>query len=377
MRVRIHTPELLEAVGLVAGVIPSNPPRPILNCLHITAEKDRVRVQGTDLDCGLSILVSGVEVDRPGAIAIESGKFHALLREIQGAETLLDAAGNGLLQMQSGSSEFKVPTDVVDEFPVMEFKTSAGTLSLDREPFLATLRRVAIAAARDATRYQMHAVLFDCGPEALHLVSTDGKRMAIGDLPFERQPSGVAPGAQYIIPLKSVDLLTKVLSIEMADAISLHFDSTELTYVSDRMSLMSRLVDGRYPPYERAIPVGWTHTIEFPSPELQSALRQAALMTTKDTNSVQFQFHGNQLVLSTNVATVGESRIELQVNVVEGSGDEFSITFNPYYMLDLIKAVDRPVLRGHFRDAKTAGLFSLDGEGDSYRHIIMPLVTGD
>ncbi len=377
LRAKVHTPELLEAVGLVAGVIPSNPPRPILQCVHITAEQNRLRVEGTDLDCGLCMLVEGVEVDRPGAIAIHAGRFHAILRELHNADTLLDCGQATQLRVQAGSSEFKVPTDVVDEFPAVEFEAKAPTLHIRREPLLIALRRVVVAAARDATRYQMHSVLFDCGSEQVHLVSTDGKRMAIADLALERQEGDPPAGAQFIIPLKGVDLLVRVLSLEGTDMVGLHFGPTKITYVSDRISLMSRLVDGRYPPYERAIPVGWTHTIDFPADELQSALRQAALMTTKETNSVHFSFQGNRLVLSTHVAAVGESRIELEVNPVEGNGEEFSITFNPYYMLDLIKSLDAPVLRGHFKDGKTAGLFSLDGEGDSYRHIVMPLVTGE
>ena len=90
-----------------------------------------------------------------------------------------------------------------------------------------------------------------------------------------------------------------------------------------------------------------------------------------------FSFHGDQLVLSTKAANVGESRIEMAIEPVEVQTDGLEINFNPGYLLDLAKAIPAEKIKGRFRDQKTAGIFALDEEGFSYRHIVMPLVTQD
>jgi DNA polymerase III sliding clamp (beta) subunit (PCNA family) len=98
-------------------------------------------------------------------------------------------------------------------------------------------------------------------------------------------------------------------------------------------------------------------------------------MTTKETNSVRFAFGENTLVLSTAASNVGESRIELPATRLQGEEEEFSIHFNPGYLIDLLRVLDSPKVLCRFRDRKTAGLFSLPDGAESYRHIVMPLVV--
>jgi DNA polymerase-3 subunit beta len=141
------------------------------------------------------------------------------------------------------------------------------------------------------------------------------------------------------------------------------------------MSLSSRLVEGRYPEYERAIPNDLEHVYRMETESLLVGLRQASLMTTKETNSVRFGFRPDGIVLSTAASNVGESRIEVPAKQEQGDEEEFSIHFNPGYVIDLLRVLDSPQVICSFRDRKTAGLFSLPEGGPTYRHIVMPLVV--
>lgn len=375
MKVQCRTRELLDAVTLVSGVIPSNATRPILLDFLLKTENGGLVIQGTDLDVGLSVRLDDVIAEKEGSVVVPAGRFHSILREAHDEEITLEAIADGQVQITFGNAQFKVPTESPSEFPVLDFKSPATRFTTDCKRLLESLRRVAIAAARDATRFQMHAVLLDCRPDAIRLVSTDGKRMAVDEQKVVSHGDGTSGNSQYIVPLKGVDLLVKILATEEAETVDLHLDQHEISYFSDRVSLSCRLVEGKYPPYERAIPERGAYVIDLNTEKLQTVLRQAALMTTKETNSVHFSFQADRLVLSTHASSVGESRIEMEVKKVEGPEEEFSITFNPYYLLDLIKVIDTPVLRGHFKDSKTAGLFFIDGEQDAYRYIVMPLVT--
>lgn len=376
MKVQCQTRVLQEAIQLVSAVVPSNATRPILLCVFLKAEKDGLVVQGTDLEVGLSVRVDEVQVEEPGTIVLSAARLHAILRETQSETVSLEASSDGSqVTLQADGSLFKVPSDASDEFPVLEFKPPSPALRTSREVLLRSLRLSAIAAARDATRFQMHSVLFDCRADSLRLVSTDGKRMAISETTLESGALEGVSDSQYIVPLKGVELLTKILSVEEHEVVELHLDQAEITYASDRISLSCRLVEGRFPEYERAVPPDGGQVFDLPCENLAVALRQASLMTTKETNSVLFTFDGDRLVLSTKAANVGESRIELGVDPVDANGGELSINFNPAYLLDLVKVIDTSTLRGRFRDQKTAGVFQSEGEQLRYHHIVMPLVT--
>ena len=107
------------------------------------------------------------------------------------------------------------------------------------------------------------------------------------------------------------------------------------------------------------------------------ALRQAALMTTKETNSVRFVFGSDSATLSSSASNVGESRIEFPVQKTAGEEEEFVIHFNPGYLIELLKVVGTTQIQCGFSDGKTAGLFTIPDEEKSYQHIVMPLVVNE
>ncbi|MCA8958931.1 MAG: DNA polymerase III subunit beta [Planctomycetes bacterium] len=376
MKVLCHTKELQEAVNLVTGVVASNATRPILLAVYLRTDNGGLIVQGTDMEVGLSVRLDSVEISTDGDLAIPASRLHAILRETPDAEVSIEAVEDGnTAVIRCGASQFKVPVESASEFPRLDFKPPSPSIRVGRAGLLDMLKKVVIAAARDATRFQMHSVLFDVQGGSLRLVSTDGKRLAYSRCPIEvASPDGVE-AARYLIPLKGVDLLMRILAAEGGDSVDLHLSNAEVTYNSDRISLSCRLIDGQFPDYQRALPSPGEYVYDMPCQELLVALRQASLMTTKETNSVQFKFDGDRLVLSTHATNLGESRIELGVTTVSAPEPEFSINFNPGYLIDLLKVQTSDSLRGSFKDRRTAGCFSVELLGDDYRHVVMPLVT--
>ena len=378
MKVKSQSRELLEAVNLVNGVVSGHSTRPILQSLQLEADAGRgLVIRGTDMEVGLSITVDEVQVDEPGKVVVTANRLYSILREARGDQTSLETEAEGMLVVASGNSRFKVACGPVEEFPELEFKPPAPALRTRRDSFLQTLQRASVAAARDATRFQMHSVLFDAKNSELRLVSTDGKRMVVCQQDLTAPDGNDLPQGQFIVPLKGVDLLSKILSTEAVEEVDLHLDQTEITYSSDRISLSCRLVEGRYPEYERALPKNEDFVYDLPTDELQVALRQASIMTTKETNSVLFTFDGDHLVLSAHASNIGESRIELTVAPVNTQGDAFVVSFNPNFLLDMIKAANVQTLRGCFKDRKTAGLFCIPDDDNAFRHVVMPLVAND
>ena len=377
MKIQCQARELLEAVPLVSGVVPGNPTRPVLQQARMIATRDGLQVEGTDLEVGLRAQIDEVMVEQEGVCLIPCARLLKVLRESHHPEISFEVDTAGQACITSGSAHFKLPTGPLEEYPSIEFNPPGPSIKVHRGKLLQTLSRVSVAAAKDATRFNMHSVLFDGHGEEMRVVSTDGKRMAVGVISISAGGEAGVPEGQYILPLKGVDLLAKILSSETEEEIVLHLDQNEVTYVSDRVSLTCRLVEGKFPEYDRAIPVDLENIYDIKTEDLLIALRQARLMTTKDTNSVRFQFGKGSATLSSSASNVGESRVEFPVERIEGEDDEFAIHFNPEYLIELLNKLDNSQVRCGLRDGKTAGLFSLPDGENSYRHIVMPLVVNE
>jgi len=377
MKIQCHSRDLLEAISLVSGVVPANPTRPVLQQARITATRDGLQVEGTDLEVGLQVQIVEVMVEQEGSCLIPCARMLKVLREAHDPEISFEIDAAGQMCITAGGAQFKLPTGPIDEFPAIEFSPPGPSIKTNRENLLQTLHRVSVAAAKDATRFNMHSVLFDGHGDELKVVSTDGKRMAVESLPVCAGGKSGTPEGQFILPLKGVDLLLKILSSEQEEEVVLHLDQNEVTYVSDQVSLTCRLVEGKFPEYERAIPDGLENVYDVQTEDLLVALKQARLMTTKETNSVRFEFGANSATLSSSASNVGESRVEFSVEQVEGEDERFAIHFNPEYLIELLNKIDSKKVRCGLRDSKTAGLFSVPDEDVSYRHIVMPLVVNE
>ena len=377
MKFKCHTHELLDAVSLVSGVVPGNPTRPVLQSAKLHATKKGLQVIGTDLEVGLQVQVDEVVVEKAGACLIPCARLVAILRELQDPEFVLKIDAAGQACVSAGASQFKLPTGPLDEFPSVEFSPPGPAIKMSREELLQTLRRVSVAAARDATRFNMHSVLFDAQGDELRIVSTDGKRMAVSSVSVTAGGKGGLPEGQFILPLKGAELLSKILADETEEDVVLHLDQNEVTYISERVSLSCRLVEGKFPEYERAVPKKFECVYVINTEDLLVSLRQAALMTTRETNSVRFLFGSKTATLSSSASNIGESRIKFPVEKTEGEDDEFVVHFNPSYLIELLRVIGTTTVKCGFCDGKTAGLFTIPDDEKAYQHIVMPLVVNE
>ena len=374
MKFQCHTRDFLEAMGLVAGVVPANPTRPVLQSALLKADQNGLQVIGTDLEVGLQAQVDEVMVEKEGSCLIPCGRLVKILRELQGADLCVELDASGQVCISSGSANFKVPSGSVDAFPAVQFSTEAPSIQVNREELIRNFQRVSVASARDATRFNMHSVLLDCHENEIRIVGTDGKRMAMSVMPSEAGTNSGVPQGQFIIPLKAVDLLTRILTSETEENVVFRLDQNEATYISEFVSLSCRLVEGKFPEYERAVPQELESVYRINSDEFLVALKQCSLMTTKETNTVRFSFNNEEATLSSSASNVGESKVKFPVEKISGAEGEFVVVFNPVYLIDLLRVVDSSQVECSFKDSKTAGLFSIPDYPLAYRHIVMPLV---
>jgi DNA polymerase-3 subunit beta len=368
MKIRCDRSELAEKLQGVGGIVSMAPTtKPILQDFLFKATPEGVIVEVTDLDISARLFLERIEVLEPGMLAVPAVRLTALVREIPGNLVFIDSLpeGRGAL-IRSDGYEFKLLGNDPREFPEVLAFASDTAFSLQREKLLEMLRRVSIAASRDASRYQLTGVFVEVEGDKLLMTATDGKRLTHDQMRIEN-PEGAAVSA--ILPNRAVDVMTKLLA-QGEDEIKLTLLETEAQLSFGYGQLMTKVIEGRYPEYRGAIPMDPSTRVGAKRADLMAAVRSSSQVTDRETSTILFRFEAEKLRLESRSSIIGESHIEVPVTL---QGDPVEIRFNPNFFIDALRTVTEEQIRMEFSGGERPG--TIRG-GQHYRHLLMPLVTG-
>lgn len=358
---------LLSACQLASAAIPTREVRPILKNLKAVAVPDRFTLMATDLELAIRLDVRGLMVTEPGEAILPAGKLISILRESRDDELDLNVDATQCV-VQGASSYFELPSEDPAQFPewpaFTDEKYHEMTAGLLRE----MIRRVLFAAADDATRYSMTGVLWELDGEAVRLVATDGRRLAYCSGMAVPHGGHSTASQAPVIPTKAMSLLERNLVDDPDAVVKVSIRPNDVLFRTERATIYSRLVEGRFPDYRNVLPKKHTSRATIPASAFQSAVRQAAIMADEDTKRVGFKFEEGTLTLEAHGATSGRSRVQMAI-VFEGK--PVTIFFNPAFVVDALKVLPT--------DAEI--VVELSGPGDpallrcgpDYQYLVMPL----
>jgi DNA polymerase-3 subunit beta len=371
MRIRFDRSEMVEKLGVIAGIVPSNTPKPILFDFFLETRDGSLDVEASDLEVSGRIRVERVEVIEPGKLALPAGKIISILREIPAGasgvsfDEVPEMRG---VDIRAEGFEFKLFGNDPEEFPRMGDVQAGKELSVDRGVFLTSLKRVSIAASRDPTRYQLNGVFFEIKGGKMTLTATDGKRLTNDYFKLE-DSSNVEVNA--IVPNRAVDAILKILSSPGGDGdekFTLGFTDTDVVVRSGHGHLNAKLVEGAYPSYRNALPQDCPIKVKANRADLLAAAKGAQLMTDSNTSTVVFLFDKDGLRIYSQAKDVGETKIQIKAEVEKGP---LEIRFNPTYFIDALRCIEDDVVSLEFQSDDRPGVVR---GGQHYRHMIMPLV---
>jgi DNA polymerase III subunit beta len=367
MRIRCDRAEMVEKLGVISGIVPTNSPKPILYDFLIKTHDGSLEVMANDLEVGGLIRIERVEVQEEGSLCLPAARLVSILREIPPSTTGVNLEGNAEHQgadLKADGYEFKLFGHDPEEFPRIGELQAKNSMEISREGFIQSLKRVAVAASRDSSRYQLGGVFFEIKGGKLTLTATDGKRLTNDFLKVEESNDEVSA----IVPNRAVDAILKVLGNSSEDKFKLGFTDTDVAVKTELSQVNAKLIEGSYPNYRNALPHDAAIKVKVKRQELLSAARSAQLMTDDQTQTVIFRFDEQGLQIFSQARDVGETHIQIKAVVEKGP---LEIRFNPSYFIDALRSIDDEEVRIEFQAADRPGVIRGSAH---YRHMIMPLV---
>jgi len=370
MKFTIERAALLKALGHVQSVVERRGTIAVLSHVKIEAKGEQVALTATDMDIALVEKVPA-SVGKEGSAAVPAHTFYEIVRKLpDGAQ--VEIAGEkdgGRIVLKSGQSRFTLACLPVDEFPVMAEGEMPFNFTLTPAECKALIEKPSFAVSTEETRYYLNGIyLHSAGSDdakVLRSVATDGHRLARVEVAM---PAGAGGMSGVIVPRKTIHELGKLVN-EGAAEVQIALSDSKIRFICENAVLVSKLIDGSFPDYERVIPVGNDKIMEVDAKSFTQAVDRVSVIASEKSRGIRFAFTPGKLTLSASSPEHGSAAEEIDVTY---SAAPVEIGFNSRYILDMMSQIEGDTVQFIMADA-TAPTLVRDSADVGSLYVIMPM----
>ncbi|MEH6580625.1 MAG: DNA polymerase III subunit beta [Halioglobus sp.] len=365
MKFVISRAALLKPLNLVAGVVERRQTLPILANVLLVLEGDRLSLTGTDLEVELVGRVQLPSAGEPGEITVPARKLVDICKSLpEGCDIELSSDENKVT-VKSGRSRFTLSTLPPREFPNVEDSMGTHQFVVKQGQLKRLIDRTGFAMAQQDVRYYLNGMLWELKEGRLRVVATDGHRLAMCTLPSTLD---VKEDTQIILPRKGVIELSRLL-LEEDEDIAVVIGGNHIRATTEEFTFTSKLVDGKFPDYQRVLPRAADKIVMGDRLELRQAFTRTAILSNEKYRGVRLLVSPGSLKI---VANNPEQEEAEEVVSVDYEGDTLEVGFNVSYLLDVLGVLSGTKIKFSLSDPNSSALVEESDDGDSL-YVVMPM----
>ena len=370
MELVVRKTDLLRELQLFQGIVERKNTIPILANVLLEANGAEVKMLATDLEVGLRSKCTA-SVAKGGSLRLPAEKLYEIVKALPETDVRIEEDKGGV-KVAADRFDSRMQTLPREDFPTLPEATGSYTVTLPRDVLRQMVSKTQFAITGEDTRYFLNGALFILQPGSMSLVATDGHRLALVNVD---RPKTAAKGkddeeVRAILPRKTLWELGKLLSESDSD-ISYERGENHLFFGVGSRMLISRMIDGQFPAFERVIPKGNDKRVEFDRDRLTSAVKRVALLSNERSRAVKFQMDKGKVEIASSSPEFGEAK---EILMVDYAAAPVTICFNAQYVLDFLGVVETDTVSLEFKDEMSqAVLKPIGADGYDYTYVIMPM----
>ena len=355
---------LLKPLQAVSGIVERRQTLPILANVLVEQKNGRLFMTATDLEMQITAH-SDLEGKQDQSVTVAARKLQDLLRALPDDATLNVDTTASKMTVRANRSRFNLQTLPAGDYPRISLaQEQQQTIKLSQRDFRGLLKLAEFAMAQQDIRYYLNGMLLVVDKGSLQTVATDGHRLSYASLSVP----GNYTRQEVILPRKTVLEVGKLLE-ESDDELTIDLLANQVRFRFANIELVSKVVDGKFPDYNRVIPTGHSKQIGLSRTELLQALQRAAILSNEKFRGVRMVLGTDQLKIICTNSEQEEAEEELEI---EYKGEALDIGFNITYLLYVLHnlATERVLLA--FGDANSSALITMPDRTD-YKYVVMPM----
>jgi DNA polymerase-3 subunit beta len=364
MKFQIEKETLLNPLQQIIGAVEKRQTMPALSNVLLRATDNSLTLTATDLEIELVSNIAMI-IDQPGDITVPARKLLDICKSLPNESMINFSVKDNKALVQSGRSRFSLATLAANDFPALDAINSVNEFEIAQKTLHDLIDKTAFAMAQQDVRYYLNGLMLEVSANNLRAVATDGHRLAYCE---KETTADIADIKQVILPRKGVLELVRLLS-DTEDKVKVILGSNHLQVEFDDLRLTSKLIDGRFPDYNRVMPTDGKNIVTADREQLRQALIRASILSNEKYRGIRLILENNLVKLQAHNPDQEEADIELEVDY---KGDEIEIGFNVNYMLDVLNVASSDMVQAALRDSNSSFLLTYPDQEDC-KYVIMPM----
>lgn len=365
--IKTQRDSLLAPLQSVSGIVEKKHTLPILSNVLLEKHGDRLTLLATDIEIQITTSTPVASNEGDGAVTVGARKLQDILRSLPDSAEVSLNLEEKRLQVKAGKSRFNLQTLPAEDFPRMALSDGdIQKIVVTQKQFRRLLGQTQFSMAAQDVRYYLNGLLLLVEGNELRAVATDGHRLAYASMALEGEDA--LPRQELILPRKTVLELSRLLA-DSDEPLQIELTGNQVRFQFGNINLVSKLIDGKFPDYERVIPATLKNFVVLNRTALLQSMVRAAILTNEKFRGVRLVLTPGSLKIMAANAEQEEAQEELEVDY---TGDAIDVGFNVGYLLDVLNNSSAESIEWGFNDANSSALLTIPGN-DRFKYVVMPM----
>jgi DNA polymerase-3 subunit beta len=380
MKFIVNSQQLLRQLQSLSGVLTANNTMPIINCFHFHLEENALTIKTTDLSTTLvaRIEVDSGRMDEAQEVAIPSKLLLDILKTFDDIPlTFTIDPSNYTVELSSGQGQYSLAGMDAETYPTMPVAEGTNSVTMSCNALVTAINKTVFATSNDEMHQQMSGIFCEMTPDGVTFVATDAHKL----VRYRRKDVSSSESTNFILPKKPITIVKNILAARKDDGeVNIEYNNTNLFITFDNFYIVCRLVDGRYPNYEAAIPKDNPNKLILDRLSFLNTLRRVSIFASEATRQVR-------LSISADRVDISAQDLELSNNAHESvpcqyEGDPMDIGFNAKFLTEMISNLDTEQVLIEMSHPSRAGIIfpyadEKEEKQDDILMLVMPVMLAN
>lgn len=364
MKFTIDRESLLKPLQQVIGVVERRQTLPVLGNLLVSADNKGIQITATDLEVEIQSRAN-VSIDDGGDITLPARKLVDICKALPENAKIQFSIKDQKAQIRSGRSRFTLATLPAGDFPLVESIKSETRFSIAQNNLKELIERTQFSMAQQDVRYYLNGLMLEIANGRIRAVATDGHRLALCDMPVDVK---ISQPRQVIVPRKGIQELQRLLD-DSDDPVQVEVGTNHIGISATDLRFTSKLVDGRFPDYDRVVPKGGDKHVIADRALFRQALSRTSILSNEKYRGIRLNIDKNIIKIQAHNPEQEEADEEFEIDY---NGGGLEIGFNVTYLLDVLSSVRSENIEITLSDSNSSCLITEPGT-EQYRYVVMPM----
>jgi len=353
-----------EALQSVSRAIATRSTLPILGNVLLEVRDGQLKLVTTDLEIGMTCILP-LDESTEGAVTVPERILQEVVGNLPDTELTISSDDRNLLTVSSAKSKYTIHGLSADDFPILPEVPSETVLSFPGPELRDLVSKTLVAASTDESRQILTGCLLTWNGERVTMVATDTHRLAVKRIPVTGQFTNPV---SIIIPARALHELLRLLG-SSEEPVKMNIGSSQVLFAAGRVRLVSRLIEGQFPAYERVIPQDPQKHVIINRQQLLEAVRRAGIVARAESNKIILRSVDTTLTIDAETGDVGKAHEEVPISI---EGEPVEIAFNAEYLQDILSVLSTETINLALGGPLNPGLITAPDEGD-FQYVVMPM----